>query len=335
MPSNSPERHLVASENHNIASRQASQDSDHEVKYQTGLMPAEYTGLEVASPSPSPGMQYYQPAPGAAPAATAPGGYAPYHDQHNGLGYESHQQYPAHSAAGTAYGASQTGIPPKKNKRIWGIPAATFCVAVVALVFFLGTIGASAAAGTIAQTHAAYVQTCEAKLEKSSSPSACATSGSPAASASASASGTAALSASAAATASSSSASSTPTSFTSIPLPGQASSILGEATTNCPDLSSENKTYTVPGSNLRFVRECGNNYPTNDLGHIPLTRMEDCMNLCAALAVTTQSTDGPCIGVAWVTAGKQGTDENYCWLKSAKGAPDPKANIEAAWLERT
>ncbi|KAF4783767.1 hypothetical protein HER10_EVM0000051 [Colletotrichum scovillei] len=176
MPSSSPERHLVAPDNSNIASRQASQDSDREVKYQTGLMPAEYAGLEVASPSP--GMKYYQPASGAAPEpvpAPAPGGYAP----------------------------------------------------------------------------------------------------------------------------------------------------------------SENKTYTVPNSNLRFVRECGNNYPMNDLGHIPLTRMEDCMNLCAALAVTTQSADGPCVGVAWVTAGKQGTDENYCWLKSAKGAPDPKANIEAAWLVRT
>ncbi|UQC87736.1 uncharacterized protein CLUP02_13255 [Colletotrichum lupini] len=262
MPSSSPERHLVAPDNSNIASRQASQDSDREVKYQTGLMPAEYAGLEVASPSP--GMKYYQPAPGAAPEpvpAPVPGGYAPYQDQdqHNGSGYESHQ-YPAHSTAGMGYGGSQAGIPPKKNKRIWGIPVATFWVAIVALVFFLGTIGASAAAGTIAQAHAAYVQTCQA---------------------------------------------------------------------------SENKTYTVPNSNLRFVRECGNNYPMNDLGHIPLTRMEDCMNLCAALAVTTQSADGPCVGVAWVTAGKQGTDENYCWLKSAKGAPDPKANIEAAWLVRT
>ncbi|KXH68272.1 hypothetical protein CSAL01_12004 [Colletotrichum salicis] len=322
MPPSSPERHLVAPDNSNIASRQASQDSDREVKYQTGLMPAEYAGLEVASPSP--GMKYYQPTPGAAPEsvpAPAPGGYVPYQDQHTG--YESHQ-YPAHStAAGTAYGGSQAGMPPMKNKRIWGVPVGTFWVAIVALVFFLGTIGASAAAGTIAQAHAAYVQTCEAKLEKSSSPSECASSGSSAASASASASATA------------SSASSTSTTLAYIPLPGQASSILGEATTNCPDLSSENKTYTVPNLNLRFVRECGNNYPMNDLGHIPLTRMEDCMNLCAALAVTTQSADGPCVGVAWVTAGKQGTDENYCWLKSAKGAPDPKANIEAAWLVRT
>ncbi|KXH56380.1 hypothetical protein CNYM01_00260 [Colletotrichum nymphaeae SA-01] len=164
MPSSSPERHLVAPDNSNIASRQASQDSDREVKYQTGLMPAEYAGLEVASPSP--GMKYYQPAPGAAPEpvpAPAPGGYAPYQDQDQqyGSGYESHQ-YPAHSTAGTGYGGSQAGMPPKKDKRIWGIPVATFWVAIVALVFFLGTIGASAAAGTIAQAHAAYVQTCQA-----------------------------------------------------------------------------------------------------------------------------------------------------------------------------
>ncbi|GKT97056.1 hypothetical protein Ct61P_14906 [Colletotrichum tofieldiae] len=235
----------------NIASSQSSQSSDPEVKYQSGLMPADFGGLEVAS---SPGMRHYQnrgqyqPAPSA--HGLGPGGYAPYQDQHTGAPYDN-TQYP-HSAVATAYD-SQAGGAPKGEKRIWGIRAATFWVAIVALVFFLGTIGASAAAGTIAQAHAAFVQTCQA-------------------------------------------------------------------------------TYTVPNSSVRFVRECGNNYPMNDLGKIPLTRIDDCMNLCAALAVTTQSADGPCVGVAWVTAGKQGTDENYCWLKGAQGSPDPKANVEAAWI---
>ncbi|KAF6783769.1 hypothetical protein CMUS01_16653, partial [Colletotrichum musicola] len=293
-----------------------------------GAMPADYAGLEVA-PNGYDGPEHYQ-----QPAQGAPAFYAPYQDNTKPAEspYVQQQQvYPQSAVSPATHGGDYGGAPPPTGeKRIWGVRASTFWVALTALVFFLGTIGASAAAGTIAQQYAGYVQTCETKLEASSGQSSVSSAVSAAtasASASASASGTASE------TPTSASASTTPTAFTSIPLPQQASSINGEATSNCPNLSSTNKTYTPPGSDLKFIRECGNNYPFNDLGKIPMTRMEDCINLCAALYATIQSSDGKCIGVAWVTAGKQGTDENYCWLKAVKGGADPKANVEAAWLQ--
>ncbi|TDZ33122.1 hypothetical protein C8035_v006054 [Colletotrichum spinosum] len=300
----------------------SSTSSAEPAKYSSGLMPAEYVGLEVAQNGDEDGRWQ---------SAQSTGGntyHAPYQDNFKtGASYDQQQTYSQATTTAPPYGTD------RGEKRFCGIRATTFWLALLALIFLLGTIGASAAAGTIAQQYAGYVQTCETKLELSSlaTTSAAESGATSAASATAAAAAASELSA----TTASSTAGATPTSFTSIPLPEQASSILGEVTTNCPNLSSENKTYTPPGSNLRFVRECGKNYPFNDLGYIPLTKMEDCINLCAALYVTTQSADGKCIGVAWVTAGKQGTDQNYCWLKSAKGSPDPKANVEAAWLTMT
>nr|XP_036574330.1 uncharacterized protein CTRU02_15705 [Colletotrichum truncatum]KAF6780745.1 hypothetical protein CTRU02_15705 [Colletotrichum truncatum] len=276
-------------------------------------MPADYVGLEVAN-NRDDGPEYY----------------VPYQD--NIKNPSSYNAQPQHfqEQQQPAYAGAYGGSPPAGNqeKRICGVRTTTFWVALVAAVFFLGTIGASAAAGTIAQQYAGYVQVCETKLEQSTQGS-----GSAAVSGVAASSATSGTSSTTTTTTTSSSASASASTFNSIPLPKQASSIPGEATTNCPNLASDNKTYTPPGSNLRFVRECGNNYPQNDLGYIPMTTMEDCLNLCAALSVTTQSSKGKCIGVAWVTAGKQGTGENYCWLKNAKGAADPKDNIEAAWLD--
>ncbi|KAI8213679.1 hypothetical protein K4K54_001045 [Colletotrichum sp. SAR 10_86] len=327
-PTSSPEGHPASLAPNNITSARTSSDDSRDPKYQAGLMPAEYAGLEVANN----GDGHYQTA-----APGGPGYYVPYQDNvkppsgYDQQPYQQQQPYSQSAPTPSAYGGDYAAAPPpgKGEKRVCGIRAATFWMGLLALIFLLGTIGASAAAGTIAQQYAGYIQTCDAKLEQSATQaSASAAASNSAATASASASNTASGTVSATAAA----ASATSTGFTSIPLPQQASSIFGEATSNCPNLSAENKTYSVPGSNLKFVRECGKNYPFNDLGYIPLTRMEDCMNLCAALSVTTQSADGPCIGVAWVTAGKQGTDQNYCWLKGAKGSPDPKANVEAAWL---
>lgn len=157
-PNSSEGGRLPPPDNTNSASSAASSHEDREVKYQTGLIPNEFAGLEVASP----GMNYqdaaargqYQAAP-----SVAAGGYVPYHDHQPGKVYDN-QPYP-HSAVATTYGGSQAGVP-RGEKRIWGVRAATFWVAILALVFFLGTIGASAAAGSIAQAHASYVQTCQA-----------------------------------------------------------------------------------------------------------------------------------------------------------------------------
>ncbi|KAF6796382.1 hypothetical protein CSOJ01_13231 [Colletotrichum sojae] len=126
-------------------------------------------------------------------------------------------------------------------------------------------------------------------------------------------------------------------SFTSIPLFQEASPVQGIGRLNCPGLSPENRTYAVPAAPwLRFRRDCGSNYPGGDLGQLHLTRMEDCLNLCAALQVTVQSVKGRCIGVVWKTATRASDPlaaANYCWLKYAKGqafADDPE--VEAAWI---
>ncbi|KAF6819625.1 hypothetical protein CPLU01_13003 [Colletotrichum plurivorum] len=109
--------------------------------------------------------------------------------------------------------------------------------------------------------------------------------------------------------------------MTSIPLPRQASAVYGQAKTNCPYLKPENSTYTAPGSNIRFKRECGPDYPGEDIGQVPMTRMEDCLNMCAALRVSVQSSRGPCMGVSWRTETKQGQYADYCCVRCAGGAP--------------
>ncbi|KAF6817073.1 hypothetical protein CMUS01_12167 [Colletotrichum musicola] len=93
----------------------------------------------------------------------------------------------------------------------------------------------------------------------------------------------------------------------------------------------------MPGAPwLRFRRDCGSNYPDGDIGRLHLTRMEDCLNLCAALQVTVQSVKGRCISVVWKTATRANDPlayANYCWLKYSKGqafADDPE--VEAAWI---
>lgn len=122
-------------------------------------MPADYAGLEVA-PNVHDGPEHYQQTtPG------APGYYAPYQDNVKPAEspYVQQQQvYPQSTPPAAAYGGDYGGAPPPTGeKRIMGVRASTFWVGLTALVFFLGTIGASAAAGTIAQQYAGYVQTCE------------------------------------------------------------------------------------------------------------------------------------------------------------------------------
>jgi hypothetical protein len=108
---------------------------------------------------------------------------------------------------------------------------------------------------------------------------------------------------------------------------------LGVARVECP-VTTANASYTVPGTNLKFVRECsGSNYPGGDLGKIPMTNMQDCLKMCAAMNLMPQSSLGPCIGAVWVYEGRQGTDDNFCWLKYMKPKPDPGfTDLESAWL---
>jgi hypothetical protein len=121
--------------------------------------------------------------------------------------------------------------------------------------------------------------------------------------------------------------------FSSVPATSDAAQGLGVARVECP-VTTSNATYNVPGTNLTFIRSCdGNNYPQGDLGKIPMTNMEDCLKLCAALNISPQSSLGPCIGVVWVYRGRQGVDDNFCWMKYQKMGSDPGfGNLESAWL---
>lgn len=81
-------------------------------------------------------------------------------------------------------------------------------------------------------------------------------------------------------------------------------------------------------------------YTGQDIGYVPLTTMEDCMNLCAALQISVQSAMGPCVGVAWKTSGnnsdRQGLDSNFCYLKSGKNRKGRKGSgitTESAWIK--
>jgi hypothetical protein len=121
--------------------------------------------------------------------------------------------------------------------------------------------------------------------------------------------------------------------FASIPLPtSNPSQALGTTNNECAASNSLNVTYQVPGSQLVFRKECGLNYPFNDLGRVPMTNMNDCLNMCAMLHESPQSSLGPCIGVAWVFGSKQGTGDQFCWFKYSKGGAVANSTTESAWL---
>lgn len=94
---------------------------------------------------------------------------------------------------------------------------------------------------------------------------------------------------------------------------------LGVPQPRCP---GSNLTETaIEGTDLVFRHECGINYPFNDLGNVPMTTMADCLNFCAAQNVRPQGSQGPCIGVSWVYARRQGVDGEACYLKYDMNSP--------------
>lgn len=107
---------------------------------------------------------------------------------------------------------------------------------------------------------------------------------------------------------------------------------LGKVITECP-LPSGNANYTVPGTNLKFKRECETDYPNEDMGRFPVISMADCIHLCAQLNLYPASAMGPCMGVTWLYAdGAQGKGISFCYPKSAMGKPNERAATESAIL---
>ena len=108
----------------------------------------------------------------------------------------------------------------------------------------------------------------------------------------------------------------------------------GGVTVECP--GADNTIYTVPGTTQVFRRQCGINYGAVD-GAVDVqgatkSSMGDCLALCAKYNINIETTKRGCVGVTWVYIGPQGTQYNFCWIKSALGNITYFDNNESAVL---
>ncbi len=113
---------------------------------------------------------------------------------------------------------------------------------------------------------------------------------------------------------------------------GPDTAALGTPRPDCP-LSVENRLYTVPGTNLTFLRSCETENAGEDLGYFPVLTMKDCLALCAQLNLYPSSAEGQCVGVTWAYGdGPQGTGVNFCFPKTAIIATAKRTGTESAEL---
>ncbi|KAI0190228.1 hypothetical protein EV127DRAFT_430777 [Xylaria flabelliformis] len=74
-------------------------------------------------------------------------------------------------------------------------------------------------------------------------------------------------------------------------------------------LGDDGSTYADPGTGHKFRIECAVAHQGKDIENLEAETMQDCISLCAKNKF--------CKGAIWFNVGPQGTDLNYCWLKSA------------------
>ncbi|KAI0006890.1 hypothetical protein F4779DRAFT_594514 [Xylariaceae sp. FL0662B] len=67
--------------------------------------------------------------------------------------------------------------------------------------------------------------------------------------------------------------------------------------------------YKDHGTGVEFRIECAEAHQGKDIDNVKSDTMEDCVSLCAK--------NSACKGAIYYNVGPQGTDYNYCWLKSA------------------
>jgi hypothetical protein len=102
--------------------------------------------------------------------------------------------------------------------------------------------------------------------------------------------------------------------------------------TECP-LPADSQVYTVPGTNLTFLRSCATDYPGNDMAKYPVASMSDCLLLCAQLNLYPSSSLGRCRGVSWVYGeGPQGLNNSFCFPKNVMSSSMGKGSVESAVL---
>ncbi|KAI1452055.1 hypothetical protein F4805DRAFT_448930 [Annulohypoxylon moriforme] len=95
----------------------------------------------------------------------------------------------------------------------------------------------------------------------------------------------------------------TPTSKTST----QATTSPTASSSNGDCLGADGSTYTDPGTGSQFRIECDIAHQGKDIDNYEAQTMEACVSMCAS--------NSECVGAIWYSAGPQGTDLNYCWLK--------------------
>jgi len=109
----------------------------------------------------------------------------------------------------------------------------------------------------------------------------------------------------------------------------------GTTIPSCP-LDTSKTEYTVPGTALKFRRDCNANYVGDDIANFPTRTMEDCIALCAQLNLFPASVFGLCKSVAWdydvAIHGLQGDQKAFCWLKNSSLPRKFQEGIESAML---
>ncbi|KAI1739648.1 hypothetical protein F4680DRAFT_131905 [Xylaria scruposa] len=74
-------------------------------------------------------------------------------------------------------------------------------------------------------------------------------------------------------------------------------------------VGDDESTYTDPGTGHKFRIECAVAHQGKDIENLEAETMQECISMCAKNKF--------CKGAIWFNVGPQGTDNNYCWLKSA------------------
>ncbi|KAI0122445.1 hypothetical protein F4814DRAFT_438482 [Daldinia grandis] len=91
-------------------------------------------------------------------------------------------------------------------------------------------------------------------------------------------------------------------------------------------LGTNGSTYTDPGTGTKFRIECDVAHQGRDIENLKADSMKNCVSLCAKNA--------RCTGAIYYDVGPQGTDLNYCWLKSSMNDSDIRTTTDAQSVVR-
>ncbi|GAW11059.1 hypothetical protein ANO14919_003980 [Xylariales sp. No.14919] len=91
-------------------------------------------------------------------------------------------------------------------------------------------------------------------------------------------------------------------------------------------IGDDGSTYTDPGTGDKFRLECTVAHEGKDIENLEAETMQACVSLCAK--------NTHCKGAIWYNVGPQGTDLNYCWLKSEMDDNDIRVTPDAQSVVR-